>query len=72
MNINLCIMVNFLFQSQGLIHYISTPPIPPTSNLSLNTQTEDLIHAGRIESSDGRVLALHARGPGFESRCGIQ
>ena len=48
------------------------PPIPPTPNLSLNTQTEDLVHEDRIDSSDGRVLALHAKGPGFESRCGKQ
>ena len=68
MNINVCIMVNFLLQSQGLLH-IFPPPIPPTSILSSNTLTEDLGHSGRIDSSDGRVLALHAKGPGFESRC---
>ena len=72
MNINFCIMVNFLLLSQGLIHIFLPPPIPPTSNWSFNTQIEDLVQAGRIDSSDGRVLALYARGPGFESRCGNQ
>ena len=70
----ICIMVNFYFRSQGLISgcYISPPPIPLISNLSFTIQTENLLHAGRIDSSDGRVLALHAKGPGFESRCGRQ
>ena len=61
------IMVNSLLHSQDLIHISPPPPVPPTFNLSFNTQTEDLVHAGVIDSSDGRVLALHARGPGFES-----
>ena len=72
MNINVCIVVNFLLQSQGLLHIFLRPPIPPTSDLSSNTQTEDIGHAGRMDSSVGRVLALHARGPGFESRCSKQ
>ena len=62
----------FSFSITGFDTLYFYPPYPPTPNLSLNTQTEDLVHEDRIDSSDGRVLALHAKGPGFESRCGKQ